>query len=67
MSATLKPRWSHSLTVFSLGPGLTEVTMFGGTAESLTGVEQAQTKLADPTLLQFGECSVSLGVATKML
>ena len=52
MSATLKPRWMHSLTATSLGPGLTEVTMFGGTAQQLTGSDDALPKLADTTLLQ---------------
>ena len=56
MSATLKPRAGHSLTAFSLGPGLTEVTMFGGTAEPWTISDEKQPKLADTTLLQFSEC-----------
>ena len=56
MSATLKPHWRHSLTAFSLGPGLREVTMFGGTAEPPTGSDETQPKLADTTLLQFSEC-----------
>ena len=59
MSATLKPRMSHSLTAFSLGPGLTEVTMFGGTAEPWAGSYETQPKLADTTLLQFSECIFS--------
>ena len=59
MSASLKPRSGHSLTAFSLGPGLTEVTMFGGTAEPSTGSTETQPKLADTTLLQFSECIFS--------
>ena len=55
MSATLKPRWGHSLTAFSLGPGLTEVTVFGGSPEPLTVSDEIQPKLADTTLLQFSE------------
>ena len=58
MSATLKPRYWHSLTAFSLGPGLTEVTVFGGTAEPLIGSVEKQPKLADTTLLQFSECLI---------
>ena len=52
MSATLKPRWGYSLTASSLGPGLPEVTMFGGTAEPWTGSPETQPKVADTTLLQ---------------
>ena len=55
MSATLKPRYGHSLTAFSLGPGLTEVTVFGGTPEPWVGSDEKQPKLADTTLLQFSE------------
>ena len=55
MNAALKPRGGHSLTAFSLGPGLTEVTVFGGTPEPPTGSNKAQPKLADTTLLQFSE------------
>ena len=56
MNATLK-RWGHSLTASSLGPGLTVVTVFGGSAEPLTGSDETQPKLADTTLLQFSECT----------
>ena len=73
MSATLKPRYSHSLTAFSLGPGLTEVTVFGGTAEPYSGSDETQPKLADTTLLQFSEllnvyaCTVTLYDITEQL
>ena len=53
MSGTLKPRWGHSTTSFCLVDGVTEVTMFGGTADSLGVSWEEQTKLADTTLLQF--------------
>ena len=53
----MKARYCHSLTAFSLGPGLTEVTVFGGTDKSLTRSEETQPKLADTTLLQFSECT----------
>ena len=56
MSVREKPRWAHSLTAFSLGPGVTEVTEFGGTTEPGTGSDETQPKLADTTLLQFSEC-----------
>ena len=55
MNTALKPRLGHSLTAFSLGPGLTEVTVFGGGAEPLTGSDETQPKVADTTLLQFSE------------
>ena len=35
---TLKARAGHSLTAFSLGPGLT-VVKFGGCPESVTGID----------------------------
>ena len=57
VSVTLKARYGHSLTAFSLGPGLTEVVEFGGSPEPLTGSDETQTKIADTTLLQFGECA----------
>ena len=44
----MKARDSHSLTAFSLGPGLTEVMEFGGAA----GYNQP---MADTTLLQFSK------------
>ena len=60
MSATLKPRMGHSLTAFSLGPGLTEVIVFGGSAEPFTGSDETQSRLADTTLLEFSECIFTL-------
>ena len=53
----MKARYWHSVTAFSLGPGLTVVTVFGGTDKSLTGSDETQPKLADTTLLQFSECT----------
>ena len=71
MNAALKPRWWHSLTAFSLGPGLTEVTVFGGTAEPFAGSDETQPKLADTTLLQFSEllnvCACTLHYITEQL
>ena len=55
-AALSKPRWAHSTTAFSLGPGFTEVTMFGGTAEPWTGSEEKQHKLADTILLRLSKC-----------
>ena len=57
VSVTLKARWGHSLTAFSLGPGLTEVVEFGGSPEPPTGSDKTQPKMADTTLLQFSECA----------
>ena len=48
-------RAGHSLTAFSLGPGLTEVMEFGGTPEPDTGSHETQPKMADTTLLQFSK------------
>ena len=50
-----RPRCGHSLTAFSLSPGLTEVMEFGGTSEPHTGSDDTQPKLADTTLLHFSE------------
>ena len=55
VSVTLKARWCHSLTAFSLGPGLTEVVEFGGSSEPWTGSDETQSKIADTTLLQFSK------------
>ena len=49
VSDTLQPRWGHSTTTFCLVDGVTEVTMFGGSADLWSW----QSKLADTTLLQF--------------
>ena len=57
VSVTLKARWGHSLTAFSLGPGLTEVVEFGGTPERPNESDDAQPTVADTTLLQFSECA----------
>ena len=48
VAVTLKARSCHSLTAFSLGPGLTKVVEFGGSP-------QHSTKMADTTLLEFSE------------
>ena len=57
MSDSLQPRWAHSMTAISLGLGLTEVTIFGGSPESVLGSDNMQPKMADTTLLQFSEWS----------
>ena len=54
-AALSKPRWVHSTTAFSLGPGFTEVTMFGGSADQWAGSTEKQPKVADTTLLQFSK------------
>ena len=53
MSGALQPRWAHSTTAFCLVDGVTEVTMFGGSADPLAMSVEKQPKLADTTLLQF--------------
>ena len=51
-----KPRYGHSLTAFVLSPKLTYVTEFGGSSDLWAGSDDKQPKIADTTLLQFGEC-----------
>ena len=53
VSGTLQPCWGHSTTAFCLVDGVTEVTMFGGSADPPTGSDEKLSKLADTTLLQF--------------
>ena len=51
-----KPRVWHTVTAFSLGPGWTQVTMFGGCPKNdLRKSEDALPKLAETTVLEFGE------------
>ena len=49
----LQTRYYHSATAISLGPGLAEVTIFGG---KYSGLEYR----ASTTLLRFGEYFVGL-------
>ena len=55
VTGSQKQRWTHSLTVTCLGPGLTVVIEFGGSSDPLTGSGNRQPKIADTTLLQFSE------------
>jgi len=46
----------HTVTAFSLGPGWTQVIMFGGCPKWEKGKSHdAQPKLAETTVLEFGE------------
>ncbi len=45
----MTPRYYHSITATSLGPGLTEVLVFGGLQK--VGVDV----IAETTILRFGE------------
>ena len=46
----------HTVTAFSLGPGRMQVIMFGGCPKWEEGKsEDAQPKLAETTVLEFGE------------
>ncbi len=45
----MKPRCGHSTTATSLGPGLTEVLMFGGRRTN------GGANIAETTILRFGE------------
>ena len=53
VSDTLPPRWGYSTTAFCFVDGVTEVTMFGGSLDPLTGSDKTVSKLADTILLQF--------------
>ena len=51
-----EPRMWHSVTALSLGPGWTQVTMFGGCPKCDGGKSiDAQQKLAKTSVLEFGE------------
>ena len=51
-----QPRMWHTVTAFSLMPGQTQVTMFGGCLKCDMGKsDDAQPKLAETTVLEFGE------------
>ena len=69
VSSTLNPCWGHSVTAVTLAPGLTEVTMFGGSADEWKGSADKQPTLADTKVLQFGEfikTTVQQHVYTKL-
>ena len=54
-------RWTHSATAISLAPGLTEVTMFGGSnsPHHLINDREAQsTCIAATTIITFGELNL---------
>ena len=53
VNGTLQPRLGHSTTTFRLVDGVTEVTMFGGSADPYRGSDEKQSKLADTASLQF--------------
>ena len=55
MTGSQKPRWGHSLTAISLGPGSTEVIEFGASSDLLPAPDDRQPKIADTTLLQLSE------------
>jgi len=51
-----QPRMWHTVTAFSLVPGRTQVTMFGGCPNFERGKsDDAQPKLAETTVLELGE------------
>ena len=60
---SVKPRYWHSVTATWLGPGLTEVLMFGGCQEWPDNWENEEefTPIADTTILRFGERAYSVG------
>ena len=54
---SLESRSFHSATAFSLSPGLTEVTLFGGCSEWPSNLKSVAdvTPIANTTVLRFGE------------
>ena len=60
---SLQSRCEHSATAFSLSPGLTEVTLFGGYSEFPSNFmcNADITPIANTTVLRFGEYT-SFGV-----
>ena len=52
----MQPRWWHTIAAFSLTPGLTEVTMFGGCPKyNPDAPDDQQPKIAETTILRLGE------------
>ena len=53
----VQPRCYHTITAISLGPGLTEATVFGGCSIRLPGSDDVVSKysIAETTVVQFGE------------
>ena len=54
----VQPRCLHTIAAISLGPGLTEATVFGGLSKWIPGVtdgEQSKHSIAETTVLQFGK------------
>ncbi len=59
---SVTPRCGHSITATSLGPGLTEVLVFGGIMLETIGT------VAETTILRFGEqLLVHVAMATHCL
>ena len=54
---SLHSRWYHSAAAFSLSPGLTEVTIFGGCPEYPSNYKSHADlpQMANTTVLRFGE------------
>ena len=54
---SLQSRSDHSATAFSLGPGQTEITLFGGYSEWPSNLKSFDdfTLIANTTVLRFGE------------
>ena len=55
---SFQARFWHSAAAFSLSPGLTEVTLFGGCPEWPSNVKTDADvpQIAETTVLRFGEC-----------
>ena len=61
-----QPRLWHTTTALSLGPGQTQVTMFGGCPKRESGKSaDALQKLAKTTVLEFGEQNTNMTEQSK--
>ena len=50
------PRWGHTLTACRMCPGRVHATTFGGCPDYVYGQpDDAQPKLAETTVMEFGE------------
>ena len=51
------PRWDHSTTAISLGQGLVDVTMFGGSPDDLVADQlyKEYSRMSETTVITFGQ------------
>ena len=56
VSEEVQPRYAHTVSAFTLSPGLVEATMFGGSPKYVPGKDTKNPKIAQTVVLQLGEC-----------